>query len=224
MASESTLPRSDWITDARGRAGPPAQVANGVLQTIVCGKRNAYAILRPTWEECLKVANHLVLLLAGILVLAITACRGSTYQTYGFERANGTLANVLSFSLVADGRSVPIDSAGRLIDRTANPYWVGLYIYPRPQTNVTLTGVKFTGLTSGRSVSLPMSKLRPLDDSTSTLFSGTREMVLPHEDYAVSVYVNVEERGRTSRDSARAIMKKLYTERYVSFWERFTGF
>jgi hypothetical protein len=69
-----------------------------------------------------------------------------------------------------------------------------------------------------------MSDLRPLDDSTSTLFSGAREMVLPHEDYAVTVHVNVEERGRMSPDSARAIMKKQYTERYVSFWERFTGF
>lgn len=169
-------------------------------------ERNAYAILRSTREDSLKVANNPGLLLAGILALAITACRGSTYQTYGFERANGTFRDALSFSLVADGRSVPVDSAGRLIDRTASPYWIGLYVYPRSQINVALTGVRLTSLTSGRSIALPMSELRPLDDSTSTLFSGTREMVLPHEDYAVTVHVNVEERGRTSRDSARAII------------------
>lgn len=168
--------------------------------------------------------SRVVLVASVLAMLTAVACRRYTYQVYEFEPVQGVLPNGLPFSFIAVGRSVPMDSAGQLIDRTGSPYRIVLYVDDQRGDSLVLTGVKLTRPAKGDSILLPMSPLRRMNDTTSTLVSGVQEMELAHEDYLVTIYVAFAEGGGVHSDSTQVMMKKTYSERSVPLTEQFQRF
>jgi len=154
----------------------------------------------------------------GILAIAASGCRGRTYRTYGFQPGVGRLATGGEVSLLAEGRSVPYDSAGVLIDRTGSPYWIGVYVRGRQGRDLKAARIQFTGAESGRVTSPALSPPEALDDS-ATLIATADGVDLPFEDQTVLIHFEGEAGRGAAVDSARVVIRKKFEERRVSFLE-----
>jgi hypothetical protein len=169
------------------------------------------------------------LVFASFVAFSANSCRSSTSQIYAFEPVQSRSASGLDVSIVTRGRSVALDSAGVLIDRSASPYWIGVYVRGEGTGQISAAKLNLIGSNSRRAISPILTPPLPLSDSAPASASDTATRVfestsvdLPFEEYSVSVILEREGSVGPS-DTVRMRLKNRFRERQVSIAEWFRG-
>src|SRR5687768_18044285 len=97
-----------------------------------------------------------------ILCITVAGCRDAIYRTYGFDSGEAMLPDGTKVQLTLQGTSRYTDSAGRIVDVTGSPYWIGIYIDMPRRAKLRLVGLALTGLESGRSYTPDLSSPQPV--------------------------------------------------------------
>ena len=168
--------------------------------------------------------------LVAAIVVSVSSCRGSTSQRYDFEPAEGRTGTGLHVGIATGGRASSLDTVAVLIDRSASPYWIGVYVHGKGTRAIGAAALKLTGLATQRSKSLTFSpplpvsgKMPPGVPDTATMVFEWSGVELPFEDHGVLLILKHDRTGGIQQDTLHLRLKKCFRQRHISFSEWVRG-
>jgi hypothetical protein len=153
------------------------------------------------------------------LVLTV-GCERVHYRTQGFEWTATDSPSDIVVDVVATGTWQIQDSAGVLIERSASPYRVGIYVRRTSAVAVEVLKVTLTGQSTGVVITPRVGPPTGLGDGSLTLAAVSPDVELPFENYQVQMDVRIGA-GTEARDRhvTGALKTRFEQSKAFRFWE-----
>jgi hypothetical protein len=160
-----------------------------------------------------------IAVLLTVLLLA-WGCETVRYRTYGFEWTSTSSPQDLEVDVVTTGTSMVQDSSGTLVERSASPYRVGIYLSRPSLVDVKVLEVRFVGERSGAVIAPATWSPADLGDGSHTVVFVAPAVQLPFEEYRVEMRIRIGEGASTQDVYVSGRLKTRFEQsKALRFWE-----